>query len=155
MTLCEFQSELVDGSAYRHTCVRQGCGQVFVTGAPRKRTRCRIQLEASANQLESEGNVNGAARVRTPSIARRALSFVSAEARWIAAGKPERSPERVAEIYAICRECQYFAPGASDDEGACRICGCQLKRFGGLLNKIRMATEGCPDSPPKWKSEGV
>jgi hypothetical protein len=59
----------------------------------------------------------------------------------------------VAEVFAICQGCEYFRAGATDEDGWCRLCGCRLRRTGGLVNKIQMATEGCPAQPARWEAE--
>lgn len=44
-TYCTFRSVLGNGGAYEHACQRDGCGNVFVTAAPRHRAVCRVQLQ--------------------------------------------------------------------------------------------------------------
>lgn len=88
-----------------------------------------------------------------PSVIRRAValswSLAQAEAAWIAAGKPVRSAEEIEEIYETqCQPCEYFKPGRSVGRGSCGQCGCALRKAGGVLNKIKMATEHCPAG--KW-----
>lgn len=144
---CDFQSELIENGMYRHTCRREGCGEVYVTSGPRLRSWCRSQ----ANPIVLPTNLS--APIRQPSLARRAASFAGAQSRWLTAGRPMRSVERIEELFAICQECEHFRPGATHVEGTCRLCGCRLRRVGGLLNKIQMATEGCPARPPKWEPE--
>ena len=81
---------------------------------------------------------------------RRAVRFVSASARWIAAGRPVRPDDDVRRIFQmICQPCPRFRetrPGRA----RCDLCGCRLN-LGRGLNKIRWATEGCPDDPPRFK----
>jgi len=74
----------------------------------------------------------------------RASRYVSAAARWQAAGRPERSAEEVAAIYEqVCQPCEYFR------QGSCGKCGCRIAKSGAALaNKIRMQTENCPIG--KW-----
>ncbi len=150
MTYCDLETELTEGDRYLHRCRREGCGRSFVSAAPRHQVMCRVQPEES--MLTAMRSAKSAKR-SPPSILRQAASFVSAEARWIGAGRPIRSEARVAEIFAICQACQHFRPGASELEGSCVVCGCRLRRTGGLFNKIQMATEGCPAKPPKWTPE--
>ena len=133
----DMQTEpLADGN-YRHTCLRPGCGRVSITGAPRHQCDCRPRKSN-----------------RRTGMSRQVASFTAAQVRWITAGRPVRSPERIAEIFTqLCRPCEHFRPGRTEDEGSCRLCGCCLRRNGGLLNKIKMATEQCPKSPPAWIAE--
>lgn len=85
--------------------------------------------------------------IKPPSVVKRVSSYAKAQARWIAAGSPVRMPDEIAGIFAICEACEHYKPYA-DGKGHCKLCGCRLKREGGLMNKIRMATETCPIE--KW-----
>ncbi len=77
-----------------------------------------------------------------PSLPTQALSYAEAVARWIVAGRPTRSDEEVARIFE--QRCQPCAPN-----GRCPFCGCRVARDGyTLLNKIKMATESCPQG--RW-----
>lgn len=150
MTYCDLETELTEGDRYLHRCRREGCGRTFVSAAPRYQVMCRVQPEGSTlTAMRSADSANRS----PPSILRQVASFVSAESRWIAAGRPIRSEARVVEIFAICQACQHFRAGASELEGSCAVCGCRLRSAGGLFNKIQMATEGCPAKPPKWTPE--
>lgn len=83
-----------------------------------------------------------------PGLLRRGASFLTAVARWKAAGSPVRSPERIEEILAICQACEHF------QRSRCNKCGCAVNKSpNGLRNKIAMATERCPLQPPKWDVE--
>ena len=89
-----------------------------------------------------------------PSLRAKAQNLGVGMASWLAAGRPKRSSERIAEIFdSLCRPCPHFA-ASSDAQGSCKLCGCALRRQGGLLNKISMATESCPARPPRWIAEG-
>lgn len=81
----------------------------------------------------------------------RMMSYAQAIMRWMRAGRPVRSDERVADIYeTICRPCPHF----DEDRSVCRICGCFVRRDGAaFLNKLRMATESCSADPPRWQPE--
>lgn len=78
--------------------------------------------------------------------------YVSARVKWHAAGKPERTDEEVARIYnEVCKPCTHFKQ-LKGDLGWCKLCQCNLN-LGNTLNKIRWATEECPDDPPRWTSD--
>jgi len=63
----------------------------------------------------------------------------------MAAGRPLRTEEEIAEIYdEQCSPCEYF------DNDSCGLCGCHVRREGTTLNKLAWGTEKCPDDPPKW-----
>lgn len=67
----------------------------------------------------------------------------------MAAGKPERPPELVKEIFeTICKPCPFFRQ-QSFNTGRCGKCGCQLNLTRSFA-KIRWATESCPDDLPRW-----
>lgn len=159
MKYCDFRTELLEDGAYRHTCRRSGCGNILVSAAPRFRMLCQIQIRGPLAAFEKrdlasiEAPQSPSTVGQLPSQVRQAAAFVTAQGRWLAAGCPIRSAERIKEIFALCRACENFWPGATEEEGVCRLCGCRLRSVGGLLNKIQMATEGCPAIPPKWTAE--
>lgn len=78
-----------------------------------------------------------------PNLLSKAVSYVSAKARHAAAGRPLRKPEEQAAIKLICHAC----PHTRNDDAKCAICGCT-----DMDDKRSMATEQCPDSPPRWKA---
>jgi hypothetical protein len=80
-----------------------------------------------------------------PSKATQAVNFVTAHARWVAAGEPTRSADEISSLFSICEDCpakQFLR--VSKDLGRCKECGCWLKRQGTFFNKLSMATESCP-----------
>ena len=84
---------------------------------------------------------------QTPGNIRTRLSrYKKALAKWKAAGKPVRTDAEVLYILETkCQPCDHFR------NGKCGLCGCKLNiGKNARFNKIRMATEGCPDSPAKW-----
>ena len=89
---------------------------------------------------------------RRKSISGAPARFFSATAKWYAAGKPVRSDEEVERIFnEVCKPCTHFKK-LKGDLGWCNLCKCSLN-LGDTLNKIRWATEGCPDQPPRWTAE--
>ncbi len=75
--------------------------------------------------------------------------------KWKAAGKPERTDERVAEIYDThCAPCENYIPiPLLTNRGQCGICSCLLSRDSESANKIRWATTRCPLEEPKWTED--
>jgi len=73
---------------------------------------------------------------------RQAATYATAVARWMAAGRPERSQAEVDRIYhTLCVRCEHI----TETGDQCRKCGCRLSTDRpALLNKIKMATEHCP-----------
>lgn len=91
--------------------------------------------------------------IKTPSLARQAWTYSKAVARWKLAGSPTRTTEEITSILAICQACPHYT---QSDRPRCRLCGCSVNNQpNGLANKIAMATEGCPDDPPKWTAAAV
>lgn len=86
---------------------------------------------------------------KTPSVAQRAKNYLSAREKWVAAGKPMRSAEERAALFAICQQCpsgeyrekllRIVAP-----QGICDVCGCGLHPERDVANKLAWATEECP-----------
>jgi len=70
--------------------------------------------------------------------------YAQAVATWTAAGFPVREQAEVERIEAdLCRPCEKYI------DGRCKQCGCQVTASSiPLLNKIKMATESCPQG--KW-----
>lgn len=88
----------------------------------------------------------------SPGPIQQALGFVQALQRWQAAGRPRPSPEELAQRQAACRACPYHNAAANK----CGRCGCDLDSqpiLFGLVDrpgKLDMASEECPDTPPRW-----
>jgi hypothetical protein len=88
-----------------------------------------------------------------PSLPGQAVAYVSAVARWIAAGRPTRSQGRIDEILTtICDAkpvpCEHFR------SGSCDLCGCKINANpSALRNKLAMGTESCPLDLPRWTAE--
>ena len=82
------------------------------------------------------------------------MSYVHERKKWIAAGKPVRSPERVAELFDnVCSPCEYFV-ATGVDKGVCGLCRCSLKRYvGAWFNKLEWGTTRCPAKKPRWVEE--
>lgn len=86
---------------------------------------------------------------RRPGLARRVYSACRAAGRWVAAGMPVRTPERVDALFRICSACEHFA-GTK-----CGVCGCPVNNDASTprKNKLAMATESCPLEPPRWTAD--
>lgn len=87
-----------------------------------------------------------------PSIIQQAKNYKQAHDKWVAAGKPLRTPERIAGLFAQCEQCplkKFMRVGK--DIGRCTECGCWLKRKGEHFNKLAWPTEACPHGV--WPSE--
>lgn len=87
-----------------------------------------------------------------PSVFAKAVSVGTAAAKWLAAGKPVRSQERVNEILAICQACPFLVSKKSGDT-YCGKCGCPVNAKLEARNKLYLCTEECPLDPPRWKAD--
>jgi hypothetical protein len=91
-----------------------------------------------------------------PGLLAKVGNYARAISRWRAAGRPNRTDEQVDSLLKICQACERFKDGHCTH----RNCGCSLMSAAseseswlgrisrGLANKLRMATESCPDG--KW-----
>ena len=86
---------------------------------------------------------------KSPNLLRKGWNFAKAYYLWKAAGKPVRSPERIADLYAICEQCPIFQGGICTHEA----CGCPVRQEAVWRNKLTWATESCPLDPPKWHAD--
>ena len=74
-----------------------------------------------------------------PSITELAKNYAEERKKWVEAGKPIRTDERILEIYTKrCDPCDFRR------EGRCGLCGCFIKPKGTLFNKIAWGTTKCP-----------
>lgn len=142
--------------AQRWKCPK--CERSFTTAAIVVPVRCRcglIDRDGSGVTVVDEGDMPA----RQPIVKR----YVSAVARWVAAGRPVRTDDEVDQILADhCRGCRWF----SDHRCTHASCGCQVRSVedekvpvlswlvpAAMLNKLRMATEKCPEE--KWGVQKV
>lgn len=84
------------------------------------------------------------------------LLFPIRYAQWVAAGKPRRSPEWIAELWDICEPCENYDPTMTTPGGVggCRLCGCHISPDGEKdLNKLVWPTQKC--DADKWPASIV
>lgn len=89
-------------------------------------------------------------RRKAPNLVQQARTLGKAALKWERAGRPVRTPEQIRELFEKhCRPCEFFEPHRSrKDRGRCLLCGCKVNLQS--LNKLKWATEQCPDDPPRW-----
>lgn len=106
---------------------------------------CSLRCIHCGYQARREGTRRNCTTTdRSPSIASQLTGYAAAVSRWLAAGAPRRSDDEVSRLLSICQACPTNRYDAA--RGACNRCGCKVNASGwGLVNKIRMATESCPD----------
>ncbi len=106
---------------------------------------CFEECDKCILDMEKVGAGKEEAEVPTlPGFGKQLSNYWTALRKWIAAGRPERSSEEVARLHReFCSQCSWF----DSESSRCKGCGCNVKPAGAaLLNKIRMATEHCPQN---------
>jgi hypothetical protein len=100
----------------------------------------KVRNQYRALVLEIAGIPNKA----FPSATKQLSNAFGAVRRVVAAavaGEPVRvTHEQYVQRQEACDQCSHLI------NGRCRLCGCQYKL------KIALATESCPDDPPKWSA---
>ena len=77
--------------------------------------------------------------------------FAKESIKWVAAGRPMRSPGVINALFDNeCKQCSDFIMGRSPDTGRCNLCGCHLSKKVTMFNKLAMQTTECPRTPPRW-----
>lgn len=116
-----------------------------------KCSQCGYPLAAGVHRQCSAKNPRVARPIlrnpelKLPSLPKRAKMVCAAVGRWVKAGRPVRSAAEIESLLAICQACELFT-GTH-----CSKCGCPINNEPAALhNKLAMATEKCPLSPPKW-----
>jgi len=76
---------------------------------------------------------------------------------WLAAGRPTRAPEWVAQIFKDhCEPCDQYEPNGrtiAGSRGKCAQCGCHVSSDPtDPLNKLIYPNLGCPLDPPKFEA---
>lgn len=113
-----------------------------------KRKAIRCSVCGRTFHPAADLNTRAQCRPKEPGITQKAVGYLAATERWIAAGRPTRDQREIIEILNICRGCPQYT---EDGRQRCRLCGCSVNsQDDGLRNKIAMATEGCPATPPRW-----
>lgn len=122
-----------------------------VCGAWRtKRIRrvCRPGMAGRTSRSEERPTAPKSASPPRSSILRLAWRYLIAQVRERIVAKWHALPQRVIdERLAICKACPHYAAARH----RCKLCGC----CGGSgqskwLNKLALASEECPDNPPRW-----
>jgi hypothetical protein len=146
-SLCRFrQSQTKPGVFY--------CSLCYEPGDPEVERVCKEWLAISGpNGRAAQSKKNFKTKATFPSLLRTARQRRKSEkAVWEKAGRPLRSPERIAQIHdELCKPCDYYSTHLGFN--TCQLCGCGLRKKGAMMNKIAWATTSCPDKPPKWTAE--
>jgi len=88
---------------------------------------------------------------KKPGLIDQAKSYLEARQKWADVGKPTRTPEKMQELYNICKGCEHFK------SYYCGICLCFINLSTILPNKLYWSTTRCPleelGKEPKWIEE--
>lgn len=99
-----------------------------------------------ARVAEMRASLDGSPPVAAPSLLARAGTAAAAAGRALSAamgGAPVLAGEAAYRgRLEICGACEHWTGSA------CRLCGCATAA------KLRLATERCPDDPPRWPAIG-
>jgi hypothetical protein len=92
---------------------------------------------------------------KPPTFMQKLKGFTITMAQWVAAGRPRREPQWVAEIFNDkCKPCPFYDPdrwSLFGDLGVCKLCECHVSDDPEkMTNKIVMPNTKCPDNPPRW-----
>ncbi len=81
-------------------------------------------------------------RDHSASLGEKFVNYYGAIRKWIAAGRPARTPEEINKLFEEhCKKCDKY----DADKHACKNCGCAVSTDSTpLTNKLAMATERCP-----------
>jgi len=124
--------ELAPPGETHYRCVNKGCGHERTSAYGPHQLHRRCNAAPSGTSLSA-----------------RLGRYARAMKRWWDAGKPVRTDDEVAALLDICRRCEYY-----DARGKCALCDCPINiGENAAFNKLRMATEQCPDNPPRWPAK--
>ena len=126
LLLCNLEYDEKEG---RYFCKNEGCAFKTPPLPPGKRfpggRRCDGNLQRNK-----------------PTIIQKAWNYIEARKKWKAAGSPERTDEEAQQLLTICKACDYLIAGS------CSLCGCPIDRKKWWGDKLKWATEHCPDK--RW-----
>jgi hypothetical protein len=148
---CEFVGKAI---AIKNRCSGAGRGSVWECTHPELTGKC---APLDILPIAAPGCVTCATcphykPAAEPGYAKLGTNLLSAIKRWVLAGRPVRTPEKVNELLKVCRSCPFFVRDPRGDY--CGKCGCpvndQTDNPIKHRNKLVLATETCPADPPLW-----
>lgn len=126
------------------------CGAPTSLGMKQNCPSRRTQAARDRYERKAHRDTRPMRAVQAPGLPKKAGAYAVAVAKWVAAGSPVRREHEIAAILEICEACEHFT---NQGRPQCKLCGCSVNnKPDGLRNKIAMATESCPDKPPRWES---
>ena len=126
-----------------------GCGHAI--NDKRRATElpaCKNCMSKLSNKDELKDALENVTMV-LPSVTELAINYKKERKKWVDAGKPMRTDERILQIYnEKCEPCDFRR------KNRCGFCGCFVKPKGTLLNKIAWGTTRCACwRKPFWLEE--
>jgi len=96
------------------------------------------------NEFQKVGLLESGENKEYPSLITQVNNYRLAVTRWIKAGRPKRTDDEIKEIYEKhCKSCDWY----DKETSRCKGCGCRVVPKGlALTNKLKMATEHCPQN---------
>ena len=135
---------LVFVSEWPDCLYRETANELNADGSIKIKARCAITKKLIDPQTckACSGDINSIIPKEYPAITTELTTYVQAVKGWVAAGRPVRTDEEVANIHTqYCTQCDWYDP----DQQRCKGCGCKATADGAaLLNKIKMGTQHCP-----------
>lgn len=88
------------------------------------------------------GRCDSETREHEAKFGEKVKNYYGAVRRWVANGKPSRSPEEITKLFEEnCKGCERY----DSEKHACKNCGCTVSTDSSpLANKLAMASERCP-----------
>ena len=125
------------------------CKVCLSSNKPKSLNRVVVGIAISAASKNDKEKVpslvtRGRPYLTEPGLVEKIGRYASSTQNWIAAGSPIRNDEEVDAVLKICQGCEQFSVNKDGETGHCKVCGCEVNRMGGMVNKIRRATEHCP-----------
>ena len=144
LPVCKWRGKMIDG---QYSCSSPLL--IVPSGMVASETcaRCEVYNLGGTRSTVQSPKSTRSRRSKLWRFAGQAYSYLEAKARWIAAGCPRPTEKQLAEREAVCRGCSHYRL----QQDGCGLCGCGVDG-GSLDEKRRMATEECPDNPPRWRA---
>ena len=90
------------------------------------------------------GGCNGGGQTPVQKAANFAAAMARAAKAMLVGDPVFVNPEQWKARLAVCVKCEHFQKATAATQPTCGLCGCIVK------HKAWLATESCPDNPPRW-----
>lgn len=127
----------------------EACKVCLSSNRPKSLNRVVVGISIAAASKDDKSKLpalvsRGRPYLTEPGMVEKIGRYATSTQNWIAAGSPIRNDEEVEAALKICQGCEQFSANKDGETGHCKLCGCEVNRMGGMVNKIRRATEHCP-----------